>query len=46
MTGHHAPADLATLAREWIDAWNSRDLNRVLALYTADCEMTSPKPGP
>jgi ketosteroid isomerase-like protein len=43
MANHHAPADLATLAREWIAAWNSRDLNRVLALYTDDSEMSSPK---
>ena len=43
MATHHAPADLAKLAREWIDAWNSRDLDRVLALYTNDSEMTSPK---
>jgi ketosteroid isomerase-like protein len=41
MNGHHAPADLATLAVEWIDAWNSRDLERVLSLYTDDSEMTS-----
>jgi ketosteroid isomerase-like protein len=43
MRGHHAPADLATLAVEWIDAWNSRDLNRVLSLYAEDSEMTSDK---
>jgi ketosteroid isomerase-like protein len=41
MTSHHAPADLATLALEWIDAWNSRDLERVLSLYADDFEMTS-----
>ncbi len=43
MARHHAPADLATLAREWIDAWNSRDLDRILSLYSDDSEMTSPK---
>ena len=30
---------LAALGREWIAAWNSRDLERVLALYAEDCEM-------
>ena len=38
---HHQAADLATLGREWIAAWNSRDLERVLALYADDSEMTS-----
>jgi ketosteroid isomerase-like protein len=37
---HHAAADLG---REWIAAWNSHDLERVLALYTDDAEMTSDK---
>jgi ketosteroid isomerase-like protein len=40
---HHEPAHLATLGREWIAAWNSRDLERVLALYAEDSEMTSDK---
>ena len=35
------PPRLAALGREWIAAWNSRDLERVLALYAEDCEMTS-----
>ena len=38
---HHAAADLAALGREWIAAWNSHDLERVLALYAEDAEMTS-----
>jgi ketosteroid isomerase-like protein len=38
---HYAAADLATLGREWIAAWNSHDLERVLALYAEDTEMTS-----
>jgi ketosteroid isomerase-like protein len=38
---HHQAADLAALGREWIAAWNSRDLERVLALYADDSEMTS-----
>jgi uncharacterized protein (TIGR02246 family) len=38
-----AAADLATLGREWIAAWNSHDLERVLSLYAEDSEMTSDK---
>jgi ketosteroid isomerase-like protein len=33
------PADFAP---EWIAAWNSRDLERVLSHYTDDFEMSSP----
>jgi uncharacterized protein (TIGR02246 family) len=40
---HHAAPDIADLGREWIAAWNSHDLERVLALYTDDAEMTSDK---
>lgn len=29
-------------AQGWIDAWNSHDLNRILAYYTDDFEMTTP----
>lgn len=29
------------LAREWIDAWNARDLERVLTLYDDNPEMVS-----
>jgi hypothetical protein len=29
-------------AREWIDAWNAHDLERILSHYTEDFEMTSP----
>lgn len=29
-------------AAEWIDAWNAHDLERILAHYTDDFEMTSP----
>jgi len=39
----HLPADLAALGREWIARWNSRDLERVLALYADNFEMTSDK---
>ena len=31
------------LGRDWIAAWNSHDLERVLALYSDDFEMTSDK---
>jgi len=30
------------LGRDWIAAWNSRDLERVLSLYAENVEMTSP----
>ena len=40
---HHEAAHLAALGREWIAAWNSHDLERVLALYAEDAEMTSDK---
>jgi len=29
-------------AAEWIEAWNERDLERVLSHYTDDFEMSSP----
>lgn len=29
-------------ARDWIESWNAHDLNRILAHYTDDFEMTSP----
>jgi len=38
---HYAATDLAAFGREWIAAWNSHDLERILALYTEDAEMTS-----
>jgi SnoaL-like protein len=31
-----------SFAREWIEAWNARDLKRVLSHYTEDFEMSSP----
>ncbi|KWV50640.1 polyketide cyclase [Bradyrhizobium macuxiense] len=37
----HDPARLAALGRDWIAAWNARDLERVLALYGEEAEMTS-----
>jgi len=41
MPSHHEPAHLAALGRDWIAAWNSHDLERVLALYAEGTEMTS-----
>lgn len=29
-------------AEDWIDAWNSHDMNRILSHYTDDFEMSSP----
>ena len=29
-------------AEDWIDAWNAHDLDRILAHYADDFEMTSP----
>lgn len=29
-------------AREWVEAWNAHDLDRVLSHYTDDFEMSSP----
>ena len=40
---HHDPAYCAALGKQWIDAWNSHDLDRILALYAEDTEMTSDK---
>ncbi|WP_407164890.1 nuclear transport factor 2 family protein [Bradyrhizobium sp. ORS 111] len=41
MPDHHDPARLAALGRDWIAAWNSHDLERVLSLYAEETEMTS-----
>jgi ketosteroid isomerase-like protein len=30
-------------AKDWVDAWNARDLDRVLTHYHHDFEMSSPK---
>ncbi len=34
--------DIAAFAREWIAAWNAGDLDRILAHYADDFEMSSP----
>jgi len=39
----HQATHLAAFGREWIAAWNSHDLERVLSLYADDSEMTSDK---
>lgn len=31
-----------TFAQEWVEAWNSHDLERILSHYAEDFEMTSP----
>jgi ketosteroid isomerase-like protein len=41
MSQPHDATRLAAFGREWIAAWNSHDLERVLALYAEDSEMTS-----
>jgi ketosteroid isomerase-like protein len=43
MSWHHDRAFCAALGKQWIDAWNSHDLERILALYSDDSEMTSDK---
>ena len=43
MPTSHDATHLAALGREWVAAWNSRDLERVLKLYAEDAEMTSDK---
>jgi uncharacterized protein (TIGR02246 family) len=41
MPQHHQPSELAALGRTWVEAWNARDLERVLTLYDEDAVMTS-----
>jgi ketosteroid isomerase-like protein len=43
MSQHHDRAFCAALGKQWIDAWNSHDLERILALYSDEAEMTSDK---
>src|SRR5580658_2065706 len=31
-----------TFARDWVDAWNTHDVSRILSHYTEDFEMSSP----
>jgi ketosteroid isomerase-like protein len=37
-----APGFAKRFAREWVDAWNAHDLERVLAHYDEDFEISSP----
>lgn len=41
MPQHHQPSALAALGRTWVEAWNARDLDRVLTLYDEATVMTS-----
>lgn len=41
MPQHHQPSTLAALGRTWVEAWNARDLECVLALYDEAALMTS-----
>ncbi len=41
MPQHHPPSMLAALGRTWVEAWNARDLERVLGLYDEAAVMTS-----
>lgn len=41
MSQHHQPTTLAALGRTWVEAWNARDLERVLSLYDDAAVMTS-----
>lgn len=34
--------EMKTFASEWIEAWNARDLERVLSHYSRDIEFSSP----
>lgn len=35
--------DAADLARDWIEAWNARDIDRVLEHFTEDARFSSPR---
>lgn len=37
-----APGFAERFAKEWVEAWNAHDLDRVLAHYEDDFEMSSP----
>ncbi len=43
MAKHAGAPPLIAIAREWLDAFNARDLERLLALYADDAVHTSPK---
>ena len=35
-------SEATRFAQEWVAAWNSRDLERILSHYADDVELTSP----
>jgi ketosteroid isomerase-like protein len=37
------PADHKSFARDWAQAWNSHDLDRILSHYEEDVLLTSPR---
>ncbi|SFO31048.1 SnoaL-like domain-containing protein [Bradyrhizobium sp. Ghvi] len=41
MSRFHQPSQFAALGRTWVEAWNTRDLERVLMLYDDAVVMTS-----
>ncbi|MBR0847345.1 nuclear transport factor 2 family protein [Bradyrhizobium diazoefficiens] len=41
MAMHRQPSELAALGHAWVEAWNARDLERVLTLYNEAAVMTS-----
>jgi len=41
MSRYHQPSQLAALGRTWVEAWNTRDVERVLRLYDDATVMTS-----
>jgi 8-oxo-dGTP diphosphatase len=43
MAIHSARSSLVALAEEWLDAFNARDLDRLVGLYAEDAVHTSPK---
>ena len=36
------PVDAKEFAREWVESWNAHDLERILAHYAPQVELTSP----
>jgi nuclear transport factor 2 (NTF2) superfamily protein len=43
MTAPHDSASAEGFARDWIEAWNRRDIDAVVAHYAADGRFTSPR---
>jgi len=41
-TGDMVTFDFASHAHEWLAAWNAHDLERILAHYSEDVDLTSP----